>query len=291
MWRHRFISLYKVSIRLFSRPTVRRIRLVRWLHAQIVAWLRTEMAEVQGHLMYLDPGDALRLSIFGIYEPVKTRLIHRLVQPGHVVVDIGAHVGYYTLLFARLVGKHGHVYAFEPEPSNFALLRKNIEINGYRNVTLISKAVSNATGQAHLYCAKSNTGDHRLYGPEAARVLTVETVRLDDFFDSNQRINLIKMDIQGAEGLALRGMCHLIDRNPAIEIITEFWPAGLRLAGTDPREFLAFFADRGFTIYEVAEDQGDVRKVTPTDLLHRYPPARNSSLDFTDLWITRRWHL
>jgi len=116
-----------------------------------------------------------------------------------VVVDIGANIGYYTLIFARLVGEQGRVFAFEPDPANFSLLAKNVAVNNYHNVELIQKAVSDQTGNARLYLSPKSTVDHRIYSSNDNRkFIDVEAVRLDDYFlDNNGKIDFIKMDIQG----------------------------------------------------------------------------------------------
>src|SRR5437867_3185244 len=97
-------------------------------------------ALVRGHWMHLDPTDSVvspTLRHFGVFEPFETQLVQQMVRPGDVVLDVGANIGYYTLIFAELVGEQGHVYAFEPDPRNFAFLAKNVHSNRYRNVTLV----------------------------------------------------------------------------------------------------------------------------------------------------------
>ncbi|MFQ5574888.1 MAG: FkbM family methyltransferase [Terriglobia bacterium] len=163
--------------------------------------------------MYLDSKDSLRLSLNGIYEPLETELVQKEVVEGNVVLDLGAHIGYYTLIFARLVGSQGKVFAFEPGPDNFALLEKNVQVNRYRNVTLVQRAVSEAAGRVRLYLNEGNTADHRMYDSRDGRKhIEVETVRVDDYFAEYEgKIDFIKMDIQGAEGAALSGMVRLIE--------------------------------------------------------------------------------
>ncbi len=111
----------------------------------MVSFLKSNFAEVQGQKMFLDKKDVLGLSINGVYEPLETKLVRKEVKKSDVVLDIGANIGYYTLILAKLVGKKGRVFAFEPDPTNFALLKKNISINGYKNVILVPKAVAGKT--------------------------------------------------------------------------------------------------------------------------------------------------
>jgi len=156
-------SIYKGCVKILSGHGIGRFFLVAVADNFIRSRLTPNFAEVLGHKMYLDVKDALRLSINGVYEPFETELVRKEVKKGDVVLDIGANIGYYTLIFAKLVGQEGEVLAFEPDPNNFALLKKNIEINGYRNVSLLQKAVSNRSGKIRLYLSDSNPGAHTIY--------------------------------------------------------------------------------------------------------------------------------
>src|SRR5207244_3754027 len=107
-------------------------------HEWLLAKLDEGLVDVQGHKMLLDPIDTLGLSVRDVWEPLETKVVQNEVRRGSVVLDIGAHIGYYTLLMARLVGPQGRVFAFEPNPANYDLLRRNIQINSYRNVTAVN---------------------------------------------------------------------------------------------------------------------------------------------------------
>lgn len=205
------------------------------------------------------------------------------IKKGNVVLDIGANIGYYTLIFAKLVGEEGRVYAFEPDPTNFALLKKNVEINGYKNVVLVQKAVSNKSGRIKLYLSKNNMGDHRIYdsGEDGRQHIEIEAIRLDDYFEHFEgRIDFIKMDIQGAEGGAIQGMYNLLNKNNNVKIVTEFWPIGLKRFGTDPEEFLRLLIKLGFKLYEVNEQDKEIKPVNIPRLLEIYTPVKGN---FTNL--------
>lgn len=205
------------------------------------------------------------------------------IKKGNVVLDIGANIGYYTLIFAKLVGEEGRVYAFEPDPTNFALLKKNVEINGYKNVVLVQKAVSNNSGRIKLYLSKNNMGDHRIYdsGEDGRQHIEIEAIRLDDYFEHFEgRIDFIKMDIQGAEGGAIQGMYNLLNKNNNVKIVTEFWPIGLKRFGTDPEEFLRLLIKLGFKLYEVNEQDKEIKPVNIPRLLEIYTPVKGN---FTNL--------
>ena len=148
----------------------------------------------------------------------RDRLVLRTVKPGDMIVDAGANFGYYTIIGSRLVGDKGKVYAFEPDPTNFELLQKNVRLNGLtNNVVLERKALSNRKGTLKLFIADQNKGDHRIYQPvgESRRSIDVEAVRLDGYFKDHQRgIDVLKSDTQGAEGVILEGMTGLLEGRP-----------------------------------------------------------------------------
>lgn len=151
---------FRLGLACFRGWGLGRVPLVRRIEQAIRLRLISNRAPVLGHMMFLDAQDILNLSINGIYEPLETEVVGREVSAGDVVVDIGAHIGYYTLMLARIVGPCGKVYAFEPDPENFTLLQRNVKENGYRNVVLLQKAVSDRNGSATLYLSDDNSGDH-----------------------------------------------------------------------------------------------------------------------------------
>lgn len=222
--------------------------------------------------MYLDPldtGFTMTLLVDGYYEKVSTELFKRQVEEGMTIVDIGAHWGYYTLLAARLVGQRGRVFAFEPEPYNYGLLLRNIRANGCENVIAIRKAVSDKAGTAPLFVSLKNMGDHRIYDPgDSRRLLTVETVTLDDFFlGGENRIDVIKIDTQGSEMAVLRGMRKILRNSSSLKIITEFWPMGIRSCGDSPEEFLRELMTFGFHLHHVDEQEERIEAASPSRLI------------------------
>ena len=190
-----------------------------------------------------------------VYEPGVTRLFEELIKPGMVVVDIGAHIGYFTLIAARKVGSNGRVYAFEPAPANYEILIRNIALNECHNVTAVPKAVCDTEGTTSFYI-HMDTVAHSLYPTTLGRgksTISVETTSLDRFFEQEGRppVNLVKMDIEGAEAAALAGMKKLIERNETVYLFLEFVPQIQRNAGTDPRELLGRIRELGFEIQVV----------------------------------------
>jgi FkbM family methyltransferase len=251
----------------------------------LVSHLRDTNApvDVQGQKMFIDKLDSLRVSLRNVWEPFETDLIKKGVNKGDVVLDIGAHIGYYTLMFAKLVGEEGKVFAFEPSPDNFSLLEKNVEMNGHKNVVMVQKAVSNKSGTLKLFLCEGNVGDNRIYdSDDDRRSVDVEVIRLDDYFkDDGARIDYIKMDIQGAEAGAIQGMRALLEKNKKIKILTEFWPDGLKKFGTEPEEYLHSLTKLRFKLYDLNEREKKLEPVNAvSQLLERYTPENK---EFTNL--------
>lgn len=223
----------------------------------------SDVAEVMGHKMFLDAKDALRLSIYGVHEPTETEILKKLIKKNDVVLDIGANIGYYTLIAAKLVGKNGKVYAFEPDTVNFEIIKKNVEINGYHNVTLIQKAVSNRTKKIKLYLCEENGADHKIYDDGTDRnSIEIESTSLDDFFrDYRGKINLIKIDAQGSEGHILEGMTSLLETNTDVKLIMEFWPSALKKSGSNPNDLLKLLKKNNLNLYKINENNKRIESV------------------------------
>jgi FkbM family methyltransferase len=195
-------------------------------------------------------------------------LIKYIIKRGDTVIDVGANIGYYTLIFAELVGKEGKVFAFEPDPDNFSLLKRNIEINHYQNVVLEQKAVSNCTGKARLYLCDRNNGMHRIYKSQhCERSIEIQTVQIDEYFRNKpQRVNFIKMDIEGSEFNAVQGMLSILKKNKNINALTEFVPASIREYGFNPENFLRLLIKCGFTLYNIDESEELLKPVYSNNL-------------------------
>lgn len=211
------------KLRRFPAFDNRVYRFQKWLNART----HPGTATIHGQTMHLGPRDWMLLSLNGTYDAFMVEVIRRHVKPGDTVVDLGANIGYYTLLLAKLVGPNGKVYAIEPHPDHFAVLVKNMETNGHRHVTCLQKAVSDGPGRAR-FNVSNEPAAHNLRAKSATgRAIDVETVALDDVVGHGARVDFIKMDVEGAEGLALAGMKRTLDANPRLVMVTEFEPTFL----------------------------------------------------------------
>jgi FkbM family methyltransferase len=224
----------------------------------------SEPVDIMGHKMYLASSGRFppMAMAMGQYEQKTTELFESLVEPGMVVVDIGGHVGYYSMLAAQKTGPTGRVYTFEPDPDNFELLSKNAAINGYDNITLINKAVSKSAGTATLHVSALDNGRHSIFNHQIPQSgsFEVETISLDAFLkdQGSPNVGLIKIDVEGAEEDALNGMDQLLRETGKINMIIEFNPVLLQDAGVNLQEFLEMPSKWGFIVEVIDDEQGSI---------------------------------
>jgi FkbM family methyltransferase len=165
-------------------------------------------------------------------------LLRKILFQDAVVVDVGANIGIYSQLLSRCVGPNGLVHSFEPSPDNFR--RLSAATDDLSNVRLTQAAVGERSGDCKLYVSDKLNVDHRAYTADgdSRHAVPTEMVALDDYFKPGQRVDLIKMDIQGYELHALRGAQRVLQENRDINLLLEFWPAGLRQAGVGWEELV-----------------------------------------------------
>ena len=207
-------------------------------------------------------GNKVYQHAFSIYRPVyaaykayadhaERQLLRQILVPGNVAVDAGANIGIYSQFLARCVGPAGVVYSFEPAPENFERLRA--AARGFPNMHILQAAVGECSGTSELYLSDTLNVDHRTYVTQnfTRRAVQIEMVALDDYFSTGQRVDLIKMDIQGYELHALRGAGRVLADNPATKLLLELWPYGLKQAGTNWIDLIDTIMGRGMTVSEV----------------------------------------
>ncbi len=179
-------------------------------------------------------------------------ILREQIKLNDVVLDIGANIGFYTQMLSKLVGRKGKVYAFEPDLLNFKRLQENC--GRLPNVELNNKAVSDSTGKIKFYKSALLNVDHRTYpGDFYESIEEIDCICLDSFLPENPKIDFIKIDIQGYETAAFRGMRNILKQNPQVKILSEFWPHGLQQAGENAEAFLTIFWDAGLRVFFVTE--------------------------------------
>lgn len=226
-----------------------------------------------------DQGVGLPLYVKHSYEPDETAFLKSHLAAGMTVLDIGANIGYFSLLASDLVGPNGSVISFEPDPHNFQLLRKNIRLNKRRNVTALNLALGRSNSTATLYRSRSNFGAHTLteeilsschHGGKASPV-SVSIAALDSILEKYcvQPVDFIKIDVQGYEPAVLDGMLNTITRSPSLTILSEFWPPGIERAGESPEKYMELLLNQRFTLSVLNSDGGLIPISSYSDLARR----------------------
>ena len=177
----------------------------------------------------------------GLYEPLEVELFKDAVDPGTTVLDIGANIGFYSLLASRAVGDGGSVYAFEADPRNISHLHANVQANSSTNIEVLAAAVAAEPGvQVFRMAAKPTHSSLFMSMGNVPVTATVEvaTVAIDDVLADRPTVDVVKMDIEGGEVAALRGMTATLEASPNLRMFVEFEPPALEAAGESPEEFL-----------------------------------------------------
>lgn len=246
-----------------------RWRLLRWLERQgpVFAALPPQTVSI---------GDGLRMSVNPVDENGRWVFVHglerneritrqfvRLLRPGDHVIDVGANVGYFTLVAARLVGPTGGVHAFEPSPQVFPWLRANARLNPVLNICVHQLAVADRRAPVSFHTAppdRTGYSSIRDLGAETAAVTTVDAVALDDLLDELPPTRLVKIDVEGAEWLVLQGMRRLIERDRP-HLLCELDDGFLRELGSDAAQVCRFLRDAGYDLHRIIA-RGELVPVT-----------------------------
>ncbi len=243
--------------------------------------VRFKVVKVNDYLMKIDLQDNVitpSLFVHGCWEPYESQLMTTLLRPGMTVIDIGAHVGYYSLLAAKAIGPTGRVISFEPAPGNFDLLVHNIHLNGLGKIIQAENAaLGDVSGELNLYLSSYNTGDHRIYSTLSdddgifnagalRQSVRVAVMALDEYLAEREisKVDLVKIDVQGAEMGVLSGMKKTLLGNSELFLFTEFWPHGLRRFGTEPHRLLQYLVDEiGLSLFQILAEEQRVVPITP----------------------------
>lgn len=179
-------------------------------------------------------------------------VVRHLAVPGSLAIDVGANVGFQTMLMAEAVGGRGRVVAFEPEALNLRLLERVVRRKRFTNVTIVEAALGAQQGTTPLYLNPDHPGDHRTWrarGLAGTQVVPVLLTTLDHYLEQsgeNLPVSLVKIDVQGAELQVLQGMRKTLSAHDRCQIILEFDPDLLRESGDKPEEVIRFCKELGF---------------------------------------------
>jgi len=207
-------------------------------------------------LLTMRSGSGALIYYQGESEPETANFIKKVLRPGMVFLDVGAHLGEYTVLAAKLVGPSGSVHAFEPNPRIFSILLENIKLNCLQNVCVSPCAVWHEQGVAEFEVT-SEPATSALRTTAADRqessIVKVHTLTLDQYFASSHKVkpDLIKIDVEGAELDVLGGAKTLLDqpREKAPILIFEYGPLNLARFGQTPDELLTFLRNLGYSLF------------------------------------------
>lgn len=208
-----------------------------------------------------------------------------LIQGGNVL-DVGANIGYTAAVLARATDPNQKIYAFEPEPSNFEILQETARQPEFEGkIVAMQCAVGAQSGSTDLWVNDHHHGDHRVITERfrstypGLKKVNVDMVSIDGFLETRQEnISFIKIDVQGYELAVCRGMRNTLERNPELSVILEFAPSAMRDLGFEPSQLIDFFAERGFSIYQVCP-RGQLSPGVPTTM---------GDLGYVDLLFSRR---
>lgn len=208
-------------------------------------------------------GNFLYKNAFSLYKPMyklfknkqdafEIELLKKHIKQNDIVLDIGANIGFYATILSDIVGEKGLVHCFEPDSKNFEHLKKTTA--DFKNIKINNKAVGPKTEKLKIYTSKNLNVDHRTYKPEEYdKEIEIDAVSIDDHLAADPKVDFIKMDIQGFEIQAIQGMQTILDKNKDIKLISEFWPYGLKKAGSSVTEYFNFLQSKGFTCYLLEE--------------------------------------
>lgn len=206
----------------------------------------------------------------GLFEPGTTRFLASVLKPGDTFLDIGAHIGYFSVLAASIVGTEGEVIAFEPEPSNFRQLVEHVALNGFTNVLPLHLALGEVEHVAALYVNADNDGGHALWDVRVhadchksratPRVHPVYVARLDRVLGERRfrSLKAIKIDVEGSEVLVLRGAANTLARHRVPFVVAEVNRQGLEQMGTSEGDLRSLMKGLGYECWLLQDKEPEL---------------------------------
>ncbi|MET7932508.1 FkbM family methyltransferase [Streptomyces sp. NPDC005322] len=257
------VSLGRGYVRYAPGTVGKRAMVERYLNAALRDHPQRRMARTRfGATFAVDTQDLIQryLHLFGVWEPHLTRWLQRRLKPGDVFVDVGANIGYYSVLASRLVGDGGKVVAVEASPTFHQVLLDQARRNGCTNVRAVNAAVSDRDELLTFILASSrNMGANSIvpYDGPAESTFEIAAQPLPDLLAEEEitRARVIKIDVEGAEGGVVRGLTPVLDRlRPDVEITIEVTPQRMSKLGDSAEELLEALKKQGFHTYRLAND-------------------------------------
>jgi FkbM family methyltransferase len=218
------------------------------------------------------------LRSYRVWQRPLTAFIAQALRPGDGFVDVGANIGYFSVIAASAVGTRGRVHSFEPDPENFALLERNRALNGLEGMRCHAVAVADRIGEAVLHRSASNRGGHSLLEkPGLAGELRVPVTRLDVVLADEPPPRIVKIDVQGGDLAVLEGMEGLLSGGRSRPlVILEFAPGEFHRVDPGLERFRGFLDRHGYGLCAFVANER--RTVTPPRV--RFPSLRAIYDDF-----------
>ena len=248
--------------------------------------------KIFGNTLVVDAKDmgGVGLSIIfdKIYHRTMTNYLQNTIKEGMVFVDIGANIGYFSVIASKLVGNSGKVIAFEPEKHNFELLEMNVQINACNNISCINKAISNIESNSDLFVDKISFGSASLVSPSkyvrtfSHEKYLVETISLDKFIDT--KVDIVKIDVEGYETKVIDGMKRILLENRDIILIVEYIPYGAVRINRKPCEMFDALTNVGFSLFDIDERNNKVCPITADVIIKKYTGNETTNI------LARRIH-
>lgn len=209
-----------------------------------------------GFDLLVDPSDYLSVLLIrdGVFEAPETDLVTRILRPGDICIDAGCHVGYYSCLLAKLVGEKGRVYSFDANPQACRSTRRNLGLNGLYFAEVIQTALADTEGMTSFHISTDDqTGLSSLGSiPTCKKTISVPCLRLEAFLDERRvdSVRLLKIDVEGAEEMVLRGLGHLLADHVIDYILVECFDERLQLLDSSTEKVAGILKAAGYTPWE-----------------------------------------
>ena len=288
-----------VAASVTRRLPVGRYRLIHWLcHGRNKTFLGTMPSKLGGHKFQCSFHDIIARDVFfsGCYEPQETLFLQSVLRPGMSFVDVGANWGFFTLMAAHQVGPSGKVVAVEADPRIFLKLKQNIESNHLSHVTILDVAVADRDSRLLLAGhdeSEENWGISRLVeaGTVSAITFDVCSRRLDPLLDEAglNTVDLVKIDVEGAEDLVLAGMDAGLNKHRYRCILMELHPQQLAERGRMIEELIALLTGKGYTGWTLDHSHTASRKARYNSRARLSEFIRPLAEVFHDPWPHTIW--
>ncbi|MBW7943516.1 MAG: FkbM family methyltransferase [Candidatus Kuenenia stuttgartiensis] len=241
-----------------------------------------------GERIELYPGDLLsKLIYFRNFEQDEQKFLRKFLRPTDIFIDVGANLGLYTIIAARIVGKKGKIYSFEPSKVNFERLTRNVQLNHYQNVICVQLALSDAEESREFLVSTDGFGAYNSLGkPSAGERFNTEVVSCltwDQFAIKNQlidKIALMKIDVEGWESRVFNGGKQFFSREDAPDLLVEFTEINAKINGSSCEILFQQLMDFGYQIYLINMEKQTLER---QEEWHNY--------DYINLFATKRLNL